>query len=370
MVFPYVFCRMKGLLTLAIALVFPLMACAAPIPVALPAADLAQAPQPASAAHADHGHEGAELRQLAPTALAEDEKLRVVATTNILADVVRSVGGDQIELTSLLPVGADPHSYNATPADLRLLSDAHVVFIVGEGIEESLLAVLENREGGSALITVNTGIDLMEMHDEAEAHPDDHEDEHAEEHEETHAEAEAHHHHDLDPHTWTAVPNVIHWVEIIEHALGELDPANAEVYESAATAYLAELEALDNEIAAAVAAIPVENRKLVTDHETFGYFAARYGFEVIGSVIPSFSTLAAPSAQELAALQRQIEAEGVKAIFVGSTVNPSLAGQIADDVGVQVVPLYADSLSDPTGPAPTYIDMMRYNVTAIVAALQ
>jgi manganese/iron transport system substrate-binding protein len=163
---------------------------------------------------------------------------------------------------------------------------------------------------------------------------------------------------------------VMHWVEIIEHALSELDPANTEAYESSAIAYLAELEALDNEIAAAVAAIPVENRKLVTDHETFGYFAARYGFEVIGAVIPSFSTLAAPSAQELAALQRQIEAEGVQAIFVGSTVNPSLSGQIAGDVDVEVVPLYADSLSEPSGPAPTYIDMMRHNVTAIVEALE
>lgn len=314
----------------------------------------------------EHTEHDQPLPALAPVALVDGEKLRVVATTNILADVVRSVGGDRIELAALLPVGADPHSYNATPADLRTLSNAHVVFVVGEGIEESLLAVLENREGGSALLAVNTGIDLMEMAEHVDAHAD----EHADEHEETDAEAEEHHDHDLDPHTWTAVPNVMHWVEIIEHALGELDPANVEGYESAAAAYLAELEALDNEIAAAVAAIPVENRKLVTDHETFGYFAVRYGFEVIGAVIPSFSTLAAPSAQELAALQRQIETVGVKAIFVGSTVNPGLASQIASDLGVQVVPLYADSLSDPTGPAPTYIDLMRYNVTAIVAALQ
>jgi ABC-type Zn uptake system ZnuABC Zn-binding protein ZnuA len=314
---------------------------------------------------ADRAEQDHNLPHLAPVTLADGEKLRVVATTNILGDVVRNVGGDHIELTTLLPVGADPHSYNATPADLRTLSDAHVIFIVGEGIEESLAAVLENREGESALIAVNTGIDLLEMGEH-----DDHEDEHADEHAETHAEDEEDHHHDLDPHTWTAVPSVMHWVEIIEHVLGELDPANAEMYEGNAAAYLAELEALDAEIEGAVAAIPAEKRKLVTDHDTFGYFAARYGFEVIGSVIPSFSTLAAPSAQELAALQQQIEAEGVQAIFVGSTVNPNLAGQIANDLGIQVVPLYADSLSEPEGPAPTYIDMMRYNVTAIVGALQ
>lgn len=346
-------------------LIIPLVLSGCVAPVTSPSAAAATA---TPEIHREQENHSAEVPILNPVNLAADEKLRVVATTNILADVVRNVGSDQIELATLLPVGTDPHSYNATPADLRLLSDAHVVFIVGEGIEESLLAVIENREGEGALIAVNSGIILMEMeeHDEAEAHTDEHEDEY----EETHDEAEDHHHHALDPHTWTAVPNVMHWVEIIEHALGELDPANAEAYESNAAVYLAELEALDAEIEAAVAAIPAENRKLVTDHETFGYFAARYGFEVIGSVIPSFSTLAAPSAQELAALQQQIEAEGVKAIFVGSTVNPSLAGQIANDVGVQVVPLYADSLSDPTGPAPTYIDMMRYNVTAIVAALQ
>jgi manganese/iron transport system substrate-binding protein len=364
------------LLTWSVFVLFLLVVACAP-PATRPAASSGAGESALSAAeaHTDDNEEGRadhahDLPPLSAVTLADGEKLRVVATTNILGDVVRNVGGDEIELTTLLPVGADPHSYNATPADLRLLSDAHVVFIVGEGIEESLLAVLENREGESALIPVNTGIDLMEMAEHDDAHADEHEDEHEDEHAETHAEDDGDHHHDLDPHTWTAVPNVMHWVEIIEHALSELDPANTEAYESSAIAYLAELEALDNEIAAAVAAIPVENRKLVTDHETFGYFAARYGFEVIGAVIPSFSTLAAPSAQELAALQRQIEAEGVQAIFVGSTVNPSLSGQIAGDVDVEVVPLYADSLSEPSGPAPTYIDMMRHNVTAIVEALE
>lgn len=362
------FCCVRKTLILAIAVFVVLLlavACATPGTGPVVSSSTGESIPPGEEApagqHEDSQAEpGQRMANLAPVTLGEGEKLRVVATTNILGDVVRNVGGDRIELATLLPVGADPHSYNATPADLRTLSDAHVIFIVGEGIEESLSAVLENREGESALIAVNTGIDLLAMKGggENEAHED--------EHRETHAADQ----HNLDPHTWTAVPNVIHWVKVIEHALSELDPANAEAYRSAATAYTAELNALDVEIEAAVATIPVEHRKLVTDHETFGYFAARYGFEVIGTVIPSFSTLAAPSAQELAALQQQIEAEGVQAIFVGSTVNPSLAGQIANDLGIQVVPLYADSLSEPTGPAPTYIDMMRYNVTAIVGALR
>jgi manganese/iron transport system substrate-binding protein len=301
--------------------------------------------------------QSADLPELSPLALATGERLHVVATTNILGDVVQNVGGDAIALTTLLPVGADPHSYSTTPEDLRTLSDAHVIFVVGEGVEESLLSVLENREGDSALVAVNTGIELTELAEAESVEGEEHT-------------AEDEHHHSVDPHTWTAVPNVIHWVAVIEQTLSALDPAHAETYAANASAYREQLAALEAEIQSAVAAIPAEERKLVTDHETFGYFAEHYGFAVIGSVIPSFSTMAAPSAQELAALQEQINGEGVQAIFVGSTVNPDLAQQIAGDVGVQVVPLYADSLSAADGPAATYLDLMRYNVQTIVDALK
>lgn len=286
---------------------------------------------------------------------------RVVATTNILGDIVHQVGGDWIQLVTLLPVGADPHSYSATPADLRALSEAQVIFVVGEGVEESLLGVLENRAVDSTLIAVNGAIDLADLTNEA--HTDgDHTDEH--EHE------DGHHHHGVDPHTWTSVANVIKWVETISDALATQDPANATSYASNAAAYTSELRALDDEIRAQVATIPAERRLLVTDHETFGYFARDYGFTVVGTVIPSFSTAAASSAQEVAALQRQISETGAPAIFVGSTVAPTLADQLASDLGIQVVPLYADSLSDADGPAATYLAMMRYNSSAITTALQ
>ena len=298
---------------------------------------------------------GAPAPTLHPINLAAGEKLHVVATTSILGDVVHQVGGDRIELTTLLPVGADPHSYSAAPQDLRTLSEVQVVFMVGEGVEETLLPVLENREGNSALVAVNTGLALQEL--PADTHKADNQ-------------AEGEHQHALDPHTWTAGPSVIHWVEQIEQSLSALDPANAATYQANAAAYRSKLEALDQEIQRAVAVIPAANRKLVTDHDDFGYFADRYGFTLVGAVIPSFSTLAAPSAQELAALQQQVAAEGVKAIFVGTTVNPELADQMAHDLGIAVVPLYTDSLSGADGPAATYLDMMHYNVQAIVAALQ
>lgn len=159
------------------------------------------------------------------------------------------------------------------------------------------------------------------------------------------------------------------WTHNIHHVLSALDPANAEAYDAAATAYAEELEALHTELAALVDAVPAEQRKLVTDHDSLGYLAAEYGFEVIGSVIPSFSTLSEPSAQELAALQDQIRAEGVTAIFVGTTINPSQETQLAEDLGIQVVPIYTGSLSEANGPAATYVDFMRYNVSKIIGAL-
>jgi manganese/iron transport system substrate-binding protein len=314
--------------------------------------------QRTSGEQVDESHT-AEFSELTPAALDAGEKLRVVATLNLLGDVVRNVGGDHIELTSLLPIGADPHTYSASPADLRTLSDAHVIFMVGAGVEESLMSVVENREGGSVLIAVNTGLDLLTLSEV----------EHGAAEEQT-ADVEDHHHAGLDPHTWMSVPNVEHWVETIAHTLSALDPANAEAYATAAAAYTGELAMLEQEIVAAVATIPPEQRKLVTDHDVFAYFAAHYGFTLVGAVVPALSTSAEPSAQELAALQEQIKAQGVPAIFVGTTVNPALEEQIASDLGIKVVALYTESLSAPNGAAPTYLDFMRYNVKAIVETLQ
>lgn len=308
---------------------------------------------PATPEHNEHTGEEhtSALPALTAVQLGQGEKLRVVATLNLIGDVVQQVGGEHIELTTLLPVGADPHSYAATPADLRTLANAHVVFMIGGGLEEALAAMLSSAEGQATLVSVNAGLELRAMEEPAEEGAD-------------------HEHGGNDPHTWTSIPNVQHWVENIEHVLSTLDPTNAGAYQAAAATYQDKLAQLEAEITGAIAAIPAEQRKLVTDHEVFGYFAEHYGFTVVGSVVPGLSTLATPSAQELAALQDQIGAEGVKAIFVGNTVNPALAKQLANDLGIQVVPLYSESLSTADGPAATYLDFMRTNVQAIVAALQ
>lgn len=292
------------------------------------------------------------LPPLAAVNFAAGEKLQVIASTNVVADIVAQVGGDQIALHTLMGPGIDPHSYTSTPQDMRTLESAQVIFINGLHLEETLA----DRFTGLAapIVAVNVGVTPRELA------PDAHEE----------ADADAHHHEGADPHTWQSVTNVKQWVENVRTTLQQLDPPNADAYKAAADRYLAQLDALDAEIREKVATIPAANRKLVTDHETFGYFAADYGFTIVGALIPSLSTAAEPSAQALAALQDQLAQEGVKAIFVGTTVNPRLADQIANDLGIQVVSLYSDSLSAPDGPAATYLDFMRYNVNAIVAALQ
>lgn len=292
------------------------------------------------------------LPTLTPITLPSGEKIKVVATTNLVADIVAQIGGDHITLRPLLAPGVDPHSYTSTPQDLQNLNDAHVVFINGLHLETGLDTLLVDL--AAPVVSVNIGVST---HDLAES-------EHGQ------AEPASHAHEGADPHTWQSVTNVKQWVETIQSTLSQLDPAHASAYGAAATAYQTQLEALDAEIRQKVATILAPNRKLVTDHATFGYFAEEYGFTIVGVLIPSLSTAAEPSAQALAALQDQLNREEAKAIFVGTTVNPRLAEQLAQDLEIQVITLYSDSLSAANGPAATYLDFMRYNVDAIVNALK
>lgn len=324
----------------------------------------------------EHAHVE-EMPTLSAADLADGRLLSVVATNNIVADMVAQVGGDHIELSQLIPTGADPHSFEPAPRDVVVLNEADVIFMNGLGLEETLEPIFESLDRDVPIVSVNIGVETVEFdaeHAEGEHAEEEHaEEEHAgEEHaEEEHAEEEhGHAHEGADPHTWFDVQNVQTWVHNIEHALSGLDPAHAAEYEAAAEAYHAELAQLDAEIREKVAEIPSEQRKLVTDHDTFHYFADAYGFDVVGTVIPSISTLAAPSAQQLAALQSQIEEADVPAIFVGTTVSPDVAEQLASDLGIQVVPIYTGSLSEEGGPADNYVAFMRYNVDAIVDALR
>ncbi len=274
-----------------------------------------------------------------------EERLRVVATTTLVADVVHQVGGEHIALTTLLPVGVDPHAFEPRPQDLAAVAEAEVVFANGAGLEAFLPPLLESAGGKARLVEVSEGIALLPLPGGDE-------------------------HGTGDPHTWMDPNNVLVWVENITRALTEADPAHAEDYRANAEAYAGELRALDAWIREQVTQIPPARRKLVTDHAVFGYFAQEYGFEQIGAVIASFSTDAAPSARELATLEDTIRQYEMPAIFVGANVNSALAEQIAADTGVRLVRVYTGSLSEPTGEAGSYLAFMRYNVSAIVEALK
>jgi ABC-type Zn uptake system ZnuABC Zn-binding protein ZnuA len=292
---------------------------------------------------------GAEPGDLAPVALAGGEKLRVVATTNILGDVVGQIGGDRIDVTVLMGIGVDPHSYVPSPRDTAALHDAHLVLANGAGLEANLDKMLQNAGGNAAHVEVSEGFDLIPASTTAESGGDAHG--------------------NVDPHVWFSVPAVLHWVDRIEAALGAMDPDNAPYYGQNADAYRQELETLDGWIQEQVAQVPEANRKLVTNHPVFGYFARRYGFEQIGAVYP-LSPSGEPSARDIARLQDAIRQYNVPAIFTESTVNPRLARQVAQDTGIQIVSLYTGSLGGPGSGAQSYVEMMHYDVTAIVDALK
>jgi zinc/manganese transport system substrate-binding protein len=292
---------------------------------------------------------------LAPADLGEGEKLSVVATTSIIGDVVAQVGGEAIDLTVLMQPGQDPHGYEPAARDIARLEMADVIFVNGFDLEETALAVIDPLADSVLIVPVSAGIeprDLVGQHG----------------HDDT---GEVHAHGGADPHVWFDVDNVKIWVDNIADVLSALDPAHADVYAANGAAYRTRLDELDAYIRQQVLTIPPDRRKLVTNHESFGYFAVRYGFEVVGVVFHGGSTVAEPSAKEVAELVKAIRETGVTAIFVETTVSDELARVIAGEVGyeVQVITLYTGAIGEPGSGADSYPGMMRADVDAIVAGL-
>lgn len=289
--------------------------------------------------------------QLRPLELAEGEKLQVVATTTIVGDVISFIGGSEIELKVLMPFNVDPHAYEPTPSDLRALSDASVVFINGLGLESSLYDYLYPLQDRVPVISLSVGVATKELEVvEGEQQLDEHDQ-------------------GVDPHVWFDPTNVKQWANRIATSLAQLDPAKRSVYEEHGQTYTTFLDNLDEWIMESVNQVPVQRRIIVSDHYIFGYFADRYGFEIVGAVIPVYSSAAEPSARELAQLEETINRLGVNVIFVGETIDPRVAKSLAEDSGIDLVSLYTGSLSDPEGPAASYLNFMQYNVSQIVNAL-
>ncbi len=267
----------------------------------------------------------------------------VLTSATFLADITRNVAGDRVKVEALLPIGADPHSYQPTPQDVAKIEQSKLLIINGAEYEHFLESLLENTGGEREVIEASAGLSLR-----------------------TDAESE----HDIDPHLWLDPNSVIVYAENIREALTHFDPDGAAIYKSNADAYVAQLKDLDVWINEQVSQIAPEKRLLVTNHEALGYFADRYGFTVIGAVVPSVSSDASPSAQQMAELIDQIKSSGTPALFLDEVENPALAQQIANETGVKVVEdLHLESLTDGP-PAATYIDMMKHNVTRIVEALK
>jgi ABC-type Zn uptake system ZnuABC Zn-binding protein ZnuA len=277
--------------------------------------------------------------------------LRVVATTSIIGDVVAQVGGDLIELTTLMAAGQDPHSYEPGAGELTAVADADLLFLNGWDLEESLVNTLQSIGADIPVVPVSVGISPLAMG----------------------ADEEHGQHGGADSHVWLDVANVRAWTATIADVLSALDPANAEAYAANAAAYDAELAELDAFIKAEVATIPAERRLLVTNHESLNYFARAYGFGTVGTVIPAASTLAEPSARDLAGLVEVMRERDMCTIFSETTVSDALAQTIAAELAgcdvVGVRPLYTGALGLPGSGADSYLGLMRANVGEIVAGL-
>ncbi|MFN8412923.1 MAG: zinc ABC transporter substrate-binding protein [Anaerolineales bacterium] len=281
------------------------------------------------------------------TPKSSDGTLRVTASTTFLADIAQNVAGDRVKVESLLPFGADPHAYQAAPSDVAKISKSSVLILNGVEYEHFIKPLLENAGGERIIVTATDGLTPNQMEDEENA-----------------GQMVG------DPHMWLDPNLVITYVENIRIGLTKADPNGADIYQANADAYVAQLKKLDAWIKEQVNTIPVNRRLLVTNHESMGYFAQEYGFKIVDTILPSFSSEASASAQQIASAIESIKSSGAPAIFLGDVENTKLADQIAGETKVKVInTLHLESLTE-GAPAGTYIDMMKYNVTEIVSALK
>jgi manganese/iron transport system substrate-binding protein len=277
---------------------------------------------------------------------ASGAALDVVATTPVVADFVRNVGGDRVHVVQILKPGVDPHDYEASPADVQAIADADLVVESGVGLEAAWLDDTVGAAGyDGQLVDASRGVTVRAGTGEESR----------------------------DPHIWHDPANARIMVDDIAAGLAAKDPAGKAGYERNAAAYDAKLAALDAENKAAIGTIPVAQRTLVTNHDAFGYYCARYGITFVGSIIPSFDTSAELSGNELSDLVAKIERTGVRAVFSESSLPPKTAETVAREAGVQVVEgedsLYADGLGPVGSPGGTYLEAERHNTETIVKAL-
>jgi ABC-type Zn uptake system ZnuABC Zn-binding protein ZnuA len=272
-----------------------------------------------------------------------DRQIKVVTTMSVLADMIRNVGGDRVSVENIIPVGAGPEDYQPTPQDARKIAAADVVFFNGHGLE-AWLGDLFTSAGrpGQPQIAISEGLPAIGADDEFP---------------------------EGNPHFWLSATLGARYVEKIRDGLARADPAGSTTYAENAERYTAQLLALDDELKQQAASIPAPARKIVTNHDAFPYFAQAYGFTIVGDLLGNPES--EPSAGDLARLVQAIRRENIRAIFAEAQFSPRLAQTLADEAGVKVVAeLYTDTLGEAGSPAPTYVDMLRYDMREIVAALK
>lgn len=275
--------------------------------------------------------------------------VRVVASFSILGDWVRAVGGERVAVDVLVGPGSDAHVFQPSPAHARQVGQAQAVFSVGMGFEGWLGRLLRTAAYKGPQVIVSKGIEPLRNRAGGKGHDHDHD------------------HGATDPHAWQSVPQALVMVGRVTEGLCQADAAGCETYRANAVRYASQLRELDTEIRAAWATVPVAQRKVITSHDAFGYYARDYGVRFLAA--QGVSTESEASAQGVARLVRQIRQEKVKALFVESIADPRLMEQIARETGVKPSgALFSDSLSPPGGPAATYIDLMRHNTRALVTA--
>jgi zinc/manganese transport system substrate-binding protein len=271
---------------------------------------------------------------------ADGRKVEVVATTTQVANLVHNVGRERVDVHQILQPNSDPHGYEPRPSDAKAVADARAIFRSGGDVDDWMGDVIDNAGGDAPQLTLIDGLATRRLEDEA------------------------------DPHWWQNPRNAERAVRAIRDELVKVDPDGRASYERAARRYLGRLVRLDRQTAACIGRLPVTRRKLVTSHDALGYYADRYGLEVIGAVIPSLSSQAQPSAKDVQRLVDQIRSTGVKAIFPESSINPKLERAVARESGAETgSPLWTDSLGPSGSSGATYLDSIAFNTAAIVKGL-
>jgi ABC-type Zn uptake system ZnuABC Zn-binding protein ZnuA len=292
---------------------------------------------------------------------------------SILGDITQQIVGDTATVTSIVGAESDAHVYEPSPADGVQVANASAVIAFGLELEPWFEDLYASSGSNAPYIEASADIVPLPADKFADAHADEHAGESADAHADEHAgeSADTHAHGEFDPHTWQDVQNVITMVEHITAELSTIMPEHAATLKANADAYITTLNALDSEIAAQMAQIPAERRILVTNHDTMSYFATRYGFTVVGTVLDSVSTESSdPGANKIIELVTTIKESGAPAVFIEAFGNEDLVETIAREAGVVVAPaLYTDALGKSGSAGQTYVDMMRYNSQTIYQAL-